>query len=95
MQADRATIREEMVALEKLNADYRELQKFGGLIPNKDRIVAGLSLLVGLTGISSAINEALKMVVTESGGEPLTIGLNAVLGVAGVGYYFVRKGSSK
>ena len=56
---------------------------------NKDKIVASLSFLIGLVGVSSAINELLKIIL-GAGGDVLAVALNGALGVAGVGYYFVR-----
>ena len=61
---------------------------------NKDKVVASLSFLVGLVGVSSTINELLKIVL-GAGGDGLAVALNAALGVAGVGYYFVRSNAQK
>ena len=89
MAADRATIREEMEALEQLNKEYLDLQK-GGVSLNRDKIAGGLAFIVGLTAAGSALNEAAKMAFSSGGGDPLLIGLNLVLGGVGIGYYFVR-----
>jgi hypothetical protein len=91
MAADRQTIREEMQALEKLNEEYKALQKPSF---NKDKIIGGLAFVVGLTYVGSAINEALKIIL-GAGGDPLAIGLNGALGAAGIGYYFYRTGGEK
>lgn len=66
----------------------------GGLSLNKNKIVAGLSFLVGLTAVSSVVNEGLKIALNADG-DPVTLALNAGLGAAGIGYYFVRSKSSE
>mgnify|MGYP004359681119 CR=1 FL=1 len=80
-----------MAALEQLNKEYQELQGLGGL--NRDKIVGGLAFVVGLVGLSAAVNEALKIAL-GAGGDGLTVGLNTMLAVAGIGYYKVRTGGS-
>ena len=91
MAKDRATIREEMQVLDRLNEEYQELQRGGGGGFNKDKLVAGVAFVLGLTYLGSAINESLKIALGASG-DPLAIGLNSALGLAGIGYYFYRKG---
>ena len=89
MEEERQTIRTQLVQLEELNREYAELQKFGGGGLNKDKIVGSLAFVVGLSGAGAAVNEAGRLAF-GSGGDPLTVALNLGLGVAGIGYYFVR-----
>lgn len=91
MAADRATIRREMAALEQLEEEYSSLKGLGGLAANRDKLVGGLAFVVGLVGLSAAANEALKLAL-GAGGDGLTVGLNAALAAAGIGYYKVRTG---
>jgi len=88
MAADRATIRDEMAALQQLEQEYQELQS-GGVSLNRDRIAGGLAFIVGLTSLGSALNEMLKIAFGIEA-DVLAIGLNLALGAAGIGYYFVR-----
>jgi len=94
MAADRQTIRAEMEQLQRLNDEYKSLQKGGGISLNRDKIAGGLAFVVGLTAAGSAANEGLKMAFGV-GGEPLTVVLNLGLGAAGIGYYFVRTSKGK
>jgi len=89
MAEDRETIRQEMQALEQLNEDYKALQSGGGISFNRDKIVASISFVAGISGLGAAINEALKIAL-GAGGDATTIVLNLGLGAGGIGYYFVR-----
>jgi len=95
MFEERQTIRDEMARLTELNDEYK-LAKSGGGGLGRDAIVGGISFIVGLTYVSAALNEVLK-VATGGGNDasPATIAINAALGVAGVGYYFYRKGQTE
>ena len=62
----------------------------GGVSLNRDKIVPGLSLLVGIAALGSAANQGLGL-VAGLGGDALTLVLNAGLGLAGLGYYLYRK----
>lgn len=88
MNAERANLRAEMEQLQALNKELTELQGPG---ISRDRIVSGIALLVGLSGVGAALNEALK-IAFSAGGDVATLGLNGALGIAGVLYHFQRKG---
>jgi len=90
MAHERASIRTEMAQLEALNQEYQELVSGGGGGISRNKIVSGIALLVGLTGVGAALNEALRIALAGSG-DVVTLGLNAALGVAGVGYHLQRK----
>lgn len=91
MAEDRATIQREMVAIGELEQQYNALQGLGGLSADRDKLVGGLAFVVGLVGAGAAANEALKIAL-GAGGDGVTVGLNAALAAAGVGYYKVRTG---
>jgi len=95
MLAQRVTIREEMDKLSALNDDYKQLKGGAGGF-NRDTIVGGISFLVGLTYVSAALNEVLKVVLGGGNdGSLATVALNGALGAVGVGYYFYRKSSAE
>uniref|UniRef100_A0A7S3AZ28 Uncharacterized protein n=1 Tax=Haptolina ericina TaxID=156174 RepID=A0A7S3AZ28_9EUKA len=95
MLAERLTIREEMERLTALNEEYQDLTKGGGGGLDRNSIVSGISFLVGLTYVSAALNELLKLALGGGNdGSLATITINSLLGAAGVGYYFYRKGDA-
>lgn len=87
---EREAIRTEVERLRSLNAEYNELKNSGPSF-NRDKIVASISLIVGLAYLGSAINEVLKIVLNSGSGEALTAGLDGALALAGIGYFFVRR----
>jgi hypothetical protein len=92
MTTERVNIRTEMAQLESLNRDLADLRSGGGGSGfSRDKIVSGVALLVGLTGVGAALNEALRLAL-GAGGDMTTLGLNAVLGAAGVFAHLQRKG---
>lgn len=89
MVSDRENLRTEMAKLESLQTELKELQSGGGI--NRDKVVSGIALLVGLTGVGAALNEVLKFIL-GAGGDVGALGLNTLLGVAGIFYHLQRKG---
>jgi len=92
--AELLKLRAEMENLEALNKEYQDLVKGGGGMSSKDKIISAIALIAGVTYLGAAITESLKIVL-DSGGDPLTAGLNGALGVVGVGYHFQRESKSK
>ena len=88
MNAERQNLRKEMENLKALNAELTSLQGPG---ISRDKIVSGIALLVGLSGVGAAVNEALKLALGANG-DVATLSLNSALGVAGVLYHLQRKG---
>jgi len=88
----RTELRSEIDNLNALSKEYDELManKLGNGVP-REAIVAGAAFLVGMSGVGAAANELLKMAL-GAGGDVQVLATNAILGVAGVGYYFYKKG---
>jgi len=90
-QQARSELRSELDNLQSLSKEYDELMASGiGAGFSRQGFVAGAAFLVGLSGVGAALNEALRMGL-GAGGDLPTLGANAVLGLAGVGYYLRTK----
>jgi len=95
--ASRATIREEMERLTSLNSEYKALKNSSPV--NRDGIVGGVAFLVGLTYVSNAINELLRLGLGAVEGDTsetiFNLVVDSVLGVAGIVVYFSKQRSGE
>ena len=89
-QQERLKLRSELENLQALNQEYEALMANKAGTLNKETLVGGAAFLAGLSGVSAAVNEGLKLGL-GAGGDVATLAVNGALGAVGIGYYFYRK----